>query len=499
LSTPSPNSQGRKPKKTFADRTQEEAISLIRDLIQAAVDAGPRAGPARTFQAYMAFDQTFREFLPLPGRKAQTFSAPKVIRTLFEKLGATYVKLGQFIASSPTIFPKEYVVEFQKCLDKTDPVEWSVIKRVIENELGPISKTFAFVDDKPLASASIAQVHAAKLKTGEDVVIKVQKPGIDASLKADLGFVYVASRVLEYLQPDWERTSLSAIAGDIRSSMLEELDFEKEARNTEEFRSFLAENKLLNEATAPKIYREFTTKKVLTMERLYGVSMLDEDTLSKATKNPEMGQQAIITALNIWTTSVQKMPWFHADVHAGNLLLLDDGRVGFIDFGIVGRVGEKTFKAVNDLSTALALGDYKGMAQALCSMGATDETVDIDKFGRDLEKITRRMMDVQPDILVAEMTDGTLAGSMNIDESEITNLLLELVDVTEDNGLKLPREFGLLVKQSLYFDRYLKILAPGLDVMKDVRVNGLGGDADGEELKQINGSRGDPEKVVVDV
>jgi aarF domain-containing kinase len=177
---------------------------------------------------------------------------------------------------------------------------------------------------------------------------------------------------------------------------------------------------------------------------------------------------------------------------------LNDGRVGFIDFGIVGRVGEKTFKAVNDLSMALALGDYRAMAQALCSMGATDETVDIDKFGRDLEKITRRMMDVQPDILVAEMTDGTLAGSMNIDESEITNLLLELVDVTEDNGLKLPREFGLLVKQSLYFDRYLKILAPDLDVMRDVRVNGLG-DADGGELKQINGSRVDPEKVVVDV
>ncbi len=486
MSTPAASApRSRRPKKSVQDRTQEEAASLIQDIIQAAVEAGPRAGPARTFQAYLAFRATFREFLPRPGRPTPEFSVPKVLRTLFEKLGATYVKLGQFIASSPTLFPKEYVLEFQKCLDKTDPLEWSIIKRVIEEELGPISKSFSYVDPKPLASASIAQVHTATLKTGEEVVIKVQKPGIDNSLKADLGFIYVASRVLEFLQPDWERTSLSGIAGDIRNSMLEELDFEKEARNNEDFRRFLAENQFLNDATAPKVYREFTTKKVLTMERLRGISMLDEETIATVTKNPEMGQQAIITALNIWTTSVMKMPWFHADVHAGNLLLLEDGRIGFIDFGIVGRVSDKTFQAVNELSTALTLGDYRGMAQALCNMGATDETIDIDKFAQDIESVMYRMATVQPDILIAQSTNGSVAGSFSFDENEITSLLLEMVEVTENNGLKLPREFGLLVKQSLYFDRYIKILAPELDVMNDSRVSGLGS---GSELKQINGS-----------
>merc|ERR1712086_468748 len=102
------------------------------------------------------------------------------------------------------------------------------------------------------------------------------------------------------------------------------------------------------------------------MERLHGISMLDEETISRVTKDPQIGQQAIISALNIWTQSVMQMPFFHADVHAGNLLLLDDGRVGFIDFGIVGRVSDKTFKAVNKLSTSLALADYRGMAEALC-------------------------------------------------------------------------------------------------------------------------------------
>ena len=501
MSTPSDGTSGRnnrRPKKTVGDRTQAEARALIEDIIKTALDAGPQAAPARTFQAYRAISGTLREFLPRPGRQAQPFSVPKALRVLFEKLGATYIKLGQFIASSPTIFPKDYVLEFQKCLDQTDPLEWSTIKKVIENELGPISKTFSFVDTKPLASASIAQVHAARLKTGEDVVIKVQKPGIDASLKADLGFIYITSRVLEYIQPDWERTSLSGIAGDLRSSMLEELDFEKEARNTEEFRAFLAQNQLLNEATAPKVYREFTTKKVFTMERLNGVSMLDEVTIAKATNDPTLGQQAIITALNVWTTSVSKMPWFHADVHAGNLLLLNDGRVGFIDFGIVGRVSEKTFGAVNELSTALTLGDFEGMARALCNMGATDEKVDIEKFGRDIENVMRRISTVQPDITMTQLADGSVTGAIDFDDADITNVLLEIVDVTEDNGLKLPREFGLLVKQSLYFDRYLKILAPDLDVMSDTRVSGLGQDEiDG--VAKINGSDEKTKELVIDV
>jgi aarF domain-containing kinase len=338
------------------------------------------------------------------------------------------------------------------------------------------------------------QVHAATLKTGEDVVIKVQKPRIDESLKADLSFIYVASRILEFLQPDWERTSLSAIAGDIRSSMLEELDFEKEAGNVEEFRRFLAEYGLLKQATAPRIYREFTTQKVLTMERLRGVSLLDAAAISKITSDPE---STIITALNVWTMSVSRMPWFHADVHAGNLLVLEDGRVGFIDFGIVGRVSDKTFNAVNELSSALMVGDYEGMAIALCNMGAADEEVDTKKFGRDIENVMKNLSRVQTDVTVTAMSDGTVQGSLNFDEDgklsesfhdwqvggkytysrhvlprykDVTKVLLDIVDVTENNGLKLPREFGLLVKQSLYFDRFLKILAPNVDVISDARV-----------------------------
>lgn len=515
-SSPSP----RRPKKSVADRTQAETTALIRDIIQAAIEAGPRAGPARTMQAYSALVRTVQDFLPASagvprspffgtfGRSTngmnqrsepETFSTPLALRKLFERMGATYIKLGQFIASSPTLFPKEYVLEFQKCLDSTEPLEWNVIKSVIEKELKEthnqsINSVFASIEETPLASASIAQVHGAVLKNGERVVIKVQKPKIDESLKADLSFIYVASRVLEFIQPDFERTSLSAIAGDIRSSMLEELDFDKEATNLEEFRVFLRENQLESVATAPEVYRQYTSKKVMVMERLDGVSMLDADKISEITQsNPE---STIITALNVWTTSVTSMPWFHADVHAGNLLVLRDGRVGFIDFGIVGRVSETTFRAVNELSAALALGDYEGMAKALCNMGATEEDVNIPQFASDIERVMSNLGSVQTDVTVTALNDGTLQGSLDFDESEVTNVLLDIVDVTENNGLKLPREFGLLVKQSLYFDRYLKILAPNLDVMNDERV-GLGDTSSFENMNGLNNLA--PEEVLIDV
>ena len=233
------------------------------------------------------------------------------------------------------------------------------------------------------------------------------------------------------------------------------------------------------------------------MERLRGVSLLDEDTISKAAKDSSVGTDIIISALNIWSLSVVSMPWFHADVHAGNLMLLDDGRLGFIDFGIVGRVSQKTYNAVNELSAALAVGDYEGMADALCNMGAADEKVDKVQFGRDIGRVMKNIGTMQADVTVGIAADGSTTGTVDFDESEITNVLLELVDVTEDNGLKLPREFGLLVKQSLYFDRYIKILAPNVDVMNDSRV-ALGGRINGSS-SDSGSSDGNRDQVVIDV
>jgi hypothetical protein len=138
-------SRSNRPKKSFRDRTQEEGKELIRDIVKLTLEAGPRAGLQRTFQGYLALSTTIRDFLPVKpdGSRGETFSAPVALRKMFERLGTTYIKLGQFIASSPTLFPPEYVLEFQKCLDATEPIKWEVIKKVIEDELGKIPRRVA--------------------------------------------------------------------------------------------------------------------------------------------------------------------------------------------------------------------------------------------------------------------------------------------------------------------------------------------------------------------
>jgi aarF domain-containing kinase len=368
------------------------------------------------------------------------------------------MQVGQFIASSPSIFPAEYVREFEKCLDRTDPVPWAEIKKIIEQDLGRrLSDVYSYVNTVPLASASVAQVYEARLRTGEDCVIKVQKPGVANVLKTDLGFLYIASRAVELVNPEFaNRLSLGDIVGDIRQSMLEEVDFILEAKNLDEFASFLASEGLDGTATCPMVFRQATSRKVLTMQRLRGVPLTNLEAIREVSQDPE---GTLISALNVWNLSVMRAPFFHADVHAGNLLVLEDGRIGFIDFGIVGRMGAVTFEGISILADALVTEDFAGMARGLVTMGATLGPVNMDSFAADLEVLYRGFSDIDP---------ATFAASE--DAPEITELLLNLVRISEKNGLKLPREFGLLVKQQLYFTKYNAILAPTLDPLRDSRL-----------------------------
>jgi len=409
--------------------------------------------------------------------------SPQALRRLFERLGSTYIKLGQFIASSPTLFPPEYVKEFQKCLDKTEPLPWAVISKIIQTELGkPLNEVFSHVEPVPLASASIAQVHAATLKTGESVVLKVQKPDARATLQTDLGFILILTRLLQLISPDLSRLSLSEGARDIRAAMLQEVDFLQEMKNIQEFDRFLQNSGMDEIAMVPRVYPAFSTEKLLTMDRLEGVPLNDVEKIRRMTKEPEL---AVINALNVWSLSVIDFDFFHGDVHAGNLLLLRDGRIGFIDFGIVGRISRTTWEAVRDVSLAAAKEDYLGMASALQSMGAADGAhtatgkVDTEAFAEDIRKIAKQFKELRTDVSVVQAiqvdpSSGTVTRGASVDvqldDEQVTRLLLDLVAAAENNGLKLPREFVLLIKQALYFDRYVQLLAPELDYLNDDRM-----------------------------
>ncbi len=390
---------------------------------------------------------------------------PALLRTTFESLGTTYIKLGQFIASSPSIFPEEYVEEFQRCLDRTPPLPFHYIRQTIEKELGqPLEDLYLSVDPKPLASASIAQVHSAKLKNGKDVVIKVQRPGVQNVLLTDFNFLYLAARITERLAPGLSKSAISGVIEELQAGMLEECDFIKEAANLKAFNAFLKDTGNTS-AVAPEPVMSHTSGKVLTMERFFGVPLTDMNVLKKYTDDPA---QTLISALNTWFSSLMMCDFFHADVHAGNLMLLEDGRVGFIDFGIVGRIRREAWNGMAKFFDAIGRGDIRQMAEAMAVIGMTREEVDVDALARDIEKLQGALGQVDPSALI----------QADRNDKEVNRLLMDLVKIGEGHGIRFPREFALLLKQFLYFDRYVQVLAPEMDMFTDSRLDMFGGGDD---------------------
>jgi aarF domain-containing kinase len=288
--------------------------------------------------------------------------------------------------------------------------------------------------------------------------------GVEDALTADLAFLVASTRVLEFLLPDLARGSLAAVAADLRSSMLDELDFTKEASQLRAFAAYLDSTQNAS-ATVPFVYTQLSTRRLITMERLRGVPLTDAAALAgPASRRGVPPEELLIGALNTWAGSVLACEAFHADLHAGNLLVLADGRVAFIDFGVVGRISPGTWGSVSSLLAAAAAEDWRAAAQSMVAMGAA-EAVDVDAFGRDLGALAASFRGVRASVVV----QGG-AASVAVDEADVNRVLLDLVRTGERHGVRFPREFGLLLKQVLYFDRYRAILAPELDVLSDPRV-----------------------------
>jgi aarF domain-containing kinase len=378
----------------------------------------------------------------LRGRKG---TGPLRLREGFEHLGPTYVKLAQLVASSDGMFPDAYCLEFQRCLDRVPAFSAAEVKTIVREELGkPLEEVFLSLDEMPMASASIAQVHCAVLRDGTEVVLKVQRPKLHRIVAADLRVLRWLARVLE-LFPLTESARPVGIVEDFASNLGEELDFRNEAKNLDQFNQIMVEHGFSGVAS-PKPFHALSGPRVLVMERFYGVRIDDKQALAAYADQLE---DKLIMGMRAWFRCLLVHGFFHGDVHAGNLMVLDDGRIGFLDFGIVGRFKGARQRLVSDFLIATATNDYKKLAHTMLEM--SEMTGDEAALAADLERHMGPLLDPGKPAKYADLLPVITRTSMRY-------------------RAPMPRDFVLILKQMIYFDRYAKLLAPKLNIFSDPRI-----------------------------
>jgi len=369
------------------------------------------------------------------------------LRRAVEILGPTYIKLGQIISSGEGLFPSELVEQFKLCRDQVPAEPFDTVRLTVEQDLGArLEDVFEWFDEKALAAASIAQVHAARLRTGEDVVVKVQRPRVAELVRKDL-------RVMSYIAPHLVgRIPIAALANPpalvelFAETIVEELDFRLEAANMLDIASILADLKQEG-YVIPRPHPRLVTRRVIVMERLDGFKFDDVAGM----KGAGIDTEAVIrTGMVAFMEGALLYGVFHGDLHGGNLFVMRDGRTALLDFGIVGRLTGVRRLAFLRLMLSATTNDVKGQITALRDLGALPMDTDLDAVIKDLR------LD-QPTI-----DPTTLSGE------ELVKEVQRVVKAMLAYGARMPKELMLYVKNMVFLDGAIARLAPDLDLLGEI-------------------------------
>ncbi|MFQ5536010.1 MAG: ABC1 kinase family protein [Gemmatimonadota bacterium] len=294
---------------------------------------------------------------------------PERVRATLEELGVVYVKFGQILSTRRDLIPEEYIEALEGLQDRMEALPPTTVAEIIQEELGEGPEDlFATFDEKPLATASIAQVHAATLKEGRDVVVKVQRPGLQERVAEDMLVLGQIAGGLDALSSRARMFDLPQLVREFRTSLLAELDFRNEAWNIRRFEASLARDPTV---WIPPVVEEFTTSRVLVMERSRGVR-LDR----YLQQEPEMGTELARRLGHLFIGQVFRDGLFHADPHPGNFFVLEEGVLCLHDFGMVGELDEKMREALVDLLEATVAGDARRATHAYLDLGLVPGNVD---------------------------------------------------------------------------------------------------------------------------
>ena len=314
-------------------------------------------------------------FSPSYWRKPKTEPRAVRIRKALEDLGPIYVKFGQALSTRKDLLPEDIADELVKLQDRVPPFAKETALKIIENELGaPIAKIFAQFEPEPLASASVAQVHAAQLHNGKQVVVKVLRPDIEEGIYSDIGLLYELARIAEKFWPDARRLRPMQVVAEFERSTLDELDLLREAANAAKLRRNFENSELLY---VPEINWDYTRRKVMVMERIYGIPVGETERLKKEGANFKLLAER---GVEIFFTQVFRDNFFHADMHPGNIFVDLPDKYIAVDFGIVGSLSltDQHYLAENFL--AFFNRDYRKVAQMHVESGWVDSSTRIEEF-----------------------------------------------------------------------------------------------------------------------
>lgn len=357
-------------------------------------------------------------------RRKEPYTTGEHIRLALEDLGTTAIKLGQILSTRPDLVPPDIQAELEKLRDRVPPVPADAIIEVIERELGcQLNDVFVDFERAPLAAASIGQVHAATLKDGTSVVVKVRKPGVAETVAVDLAILADLARRAAEANLRGGRYDFEALADEFSWTMRAELDYLSEGRNADRLREILADDPRV---VVPRIYWPYTTSGVLVMERLRGTRI--NDVISDDARRRQEGPELARASAEVLLRQVFEARFFHADPHPGNFLVLEDGRIGLLDFGMVGELDEEMSRALLRLLRAIVKQDAGDVADCLDRIGILRSPSERDAVRREAHHLISQYY------------------GLSMDQFSITDYLNDVMAVVQRHELQLPPELALVLK-----------------------------------------------------
>ncbi len=353
----------------------------------------------------------------------ENLSFPTRMRLSFEELGPTFIKFGQLLASRPDLIPQDFLEEMSLLHDQVQTLDYKVIESVLSEELGPQWKDqFTSVEEAPLGSASIAQVHRAQLKTGQHVVLKVQRPGIVQTINDDLNVLYFIAEMMETYLPEVRAFNPTGMVDEYFKTLELETNFVVEANNIRKFKeNFKKEEGVI----IPEVYFDYITERVLVMEELQGRRLSQADALTQPNVKAE---DVIKLGLRAYLKMVFIDGFFHGDLHPGNFFVFPNNKIGLIDFGVVGRLNSKTQTSIVNMLLALSKEDYVQLAYEYVDLAPFSESVNVDLFAKELQSL------ISPYF-------GLTTKHMNVGR-----ILMSSSSVAATHGLSIPTELMMFFK-----------------------------------------------------